>query len=96
MSKVVLSGYYGFDNFGDEAILQVLINNLKNIDADVLLILTAIDKVKIHYKKENEEGLSKLSIDDAKRYISEGEFADRKSTRLNSSHPTTSRMPSSA
>ena len=35
MNKVLLSGYYGFDNFGDEAILQVLVNNLKNIDADI-------------------------------------------------------------
>ena len=30
------------------------------------------------------------------RNLTQQEMADRKSTRLNSSHPTTSRMPSSA
>lgn len=38
MSKVTVSGYYGFDNFGDEAILQVLISNLKEINADITVI----------------------------------------------------------
>ena len=38
MSKVLLSGYYGFDNFGDEAILQSLITNLKNINASVTVL----------------------------------------------------------
>lgn len=28
--KVVISGYYGFNNFGDDAVLSVLINSLKN------------------------------------------------------------------
>ena len=35
MSKVVLSGYYGFDNFGDEEILQVFIIILKKIGAEI-------------------------------------------------------------
>ncbi len=38
MSRVIISGYYGFDNFGDEAILYVLINCLKNIGSDVTVI----------------------------------------------------------
>ena len=27
--RVCISGYYGFDNFGDEAILKTLVENLK-------------------------------------------------------------------
>ena len=40
-----------------------------------MLILTAIDEVKVHYKKEDEKGISKMTVDEAKEYISEGEFA---------------------
>ena len=32
--KVVISGYYGSDNFGDETILKVLIDKLKEEKAD--------------------------------------------------------------
>lgn len=34
-TKVLLSGYYGFDNFGDEAILGVLANKLKEEKTDI-------------------------------------------------------------
>lgn len=36
MKKILISGYYGFDNFGDEAILGVLINHLRGNDIIVL------------------------------------------------------------
>ncbi len=35
MTKVLISGYYGFKNFGDEAILSVLVSHLKEIGADI-------------------------------------------------------------
>ena len=35
MLKAVLSGYYGFKNFGDEAILSVLVSHLKSLGVDV-------------------------------------------------------------
>lgn len=31
IKNVCISGYYGFDNFGDEAVLKVLLNNLKSL-----------------------------------------------------------------
>lgn len=36
--KVVISGYYGFDNFGDDAILSVLCEKLKSLSADITVI----------------------------------------------------------
>lgn len=36
--KVVLSGYYGADNFGDEAILEVLVNHLKEKKAEITIL----------------------------------------------------------
>lgn len=45
------------------------------IDADQLIILTAVEKVAINFRKENEEWLSELTPELAEKYIAEGQFA---------------------
>ncbi len=45
------------------------------LDADMLLILTAVDKVCVNYGKENERKLNRLNVKEAERYCEEGQFA---------------------
>ena len=33
--KYCISGYYGFDNFGDETILKILVENLKKFESEI-------------------------------------------------------------
>lgn len=47
----------------------------KELDADCLIILTAVEKVAINFGKENEEWLSDITLEQAKQYIDEGHFA---------------------
>ena len=47
----------------------------EQLDADVLIILTAVEKVAIHFGKPDEEWLSELTPDEARKYIEAGEFA---------------------
>ena len=47
----------------------------RKINADILLILTAIDKVYLNYNTDNQIALDKLTVSDAKKYINEGHFA---------------------
>ena len=43
--------------------------------ADYLVILTAVEKVAINWGKENQEWLADLTVDQAKEYIAEEQFA---------------------
>lgn len=45
------------------------------LGADYLVILTAVEKVAINFGKENQEWLSDLTVDQAKEYIAQEQFA---------------------
>ena len=47
----------------------------KELAADMLIILTAVEKVAIHFGKEDEKWLSDLTVEEAQKYIEDGEFA---------------------
>ncbi len=47
----------------------------EQVDADTLIILTAVEKVAIHFGKPDQVELSDLSTEEAKKHIAHGEFA---------------------
>jgi carbamate kinase len=46
------------------------------VDADLFLILTDVEKVKLNYGKPNERSLSRMTVKQAKRYLKQGHFLD--------------------
>ena len=44
-------------------------------NADVLIILTAVEKVAIHFGKPDQEWLTDLTPEETQKYIDAGEFA---------------------
>ncbi|SHH19080.1 carbamate kinase [Clostridium grantii] len=47
----------------------------KELDADCLIILTAVEKVAVNFGKPNEKWLDNVSVDEIKEYVKEGHFA---------------------
>lgn len=47
----------------------------KQLDADMLIILTAVEKVAVNFGKENERWLDDMTVEEAQKYIKEGQFA---------------------
>ena len=45
------------------------------LDADMLIILTAVEKVAVNFRKENEKWLDSLTPAEADEYIAQGQFA---------------------
>ena len=55
-------------DFGASKLAEVL-------DADVLMILTAVDNVAVNFGKPDQRNLEKLTIREAEEYIGQGQFA---------------------
>lgn len=47
----------------------------KQLEADVLIILTAVEKVAVNYGKPEQKWLDDLSVDEARVHIKDGQFA---------------------
>ena len=47
----------------------------KELDADMLIILTAVEKVAVNFGKENEKWLDEMTVEEAQKYVDEGQFA---------------------
>jgi polysaccharide pyruvyl transferase CsaB len=60
MAKIVLSGYFGFNNAGDEAILYAMIKTLKQIDAELEITVLSHDPEKTK-KQYSEVGINVLN-----------------------------------
>lgn len=71
MDKV--DGYEGVDAVIDKDFAACKLASV--IDADVLLILTAVDKVCINFNTDKQETLDVLTVEEANKYIQEGQFA---------------------
>ena len=67
------NGYVGVDAVIDKDRTSALL--AKELDADILLILTAVDQVSINFNKSNEKKINNITIEEAKEYIKNEEFA---------------------
>ena len=47
----------------------------EDIDADILIVLTAVEKVAINFGKPNQKNLDRVSTEEMKKYAEEGHFA---------------------
>lgn len=65
--------YRGVDAVIDKDRTSALLAS--ELGADKLIILTTLDKVCINYKKEDEQELDVMNLEEAKKYIKQGEFA---------------------
>jgi carbamate kinase len=47
----------------------------EEIDADLLIILTAVEKAYINFGKENQEALSEVTVEEMRKHADDGQFA---------------------
>ena len=66
--------YQGLDAVIDKDYASSLLATA--IDADMLMIITSIDYVKIHFGQENEENLTNIKADELRKHLENNEFQD--------------------
>lgn len=67
-----LQGLHGVDAVIDKDRSSALL--ARELGADILMILTAVDQVAINFGKPNQVALETLTIDEASHYLLEGQF----------------------
>lgn len=60
--KVLISGYYGFDNFGDEAILQTLIAELNKLNCEITVLSSNPKKTAENYNVKSIKSFNMLKV----------------------------------
>ena len=66
--------YEGFDAVIDKDLASAVL--AKDISADELIILTAVDNVYLNFGEKNQKKLNKLTLKEAKYYYKNGQFPD--------------------
>ena len=61
MNKVVISGYYGFNNIGDESILTAIISNIKDNIEDIDITVLSKDP-ELTYKNHEVDAINRRDI----------------------------------
>ncbi|MBN2126768.1 MAG: carbamate kinase [Candidatus Diapherotrites archaeon] len=74
-NEIAEKGFWleGMDAVIDKDCASALLGN--QINADELMILTAVEKVYLNFGKENQKELNKITVKEAKQYLTEGHFA---------------------
>jgi carbamate kinase len=65
-------GFVGIDAVIDKDLASVMI--AKTINADMVIILTGVDKVAVNYKSDNPTWLDTMTSREAESYLAQGEF----------------------
>ena len=69
--KVVISGYYGADNFGDEAILETLIQRLKKLGSEITVLSTNPEKTT---KTHNVNSIKSFAFSKVKKALKQSDI----------------------
>jgi carbamate kinase len=67
------SRYMGVDAVIDKDFAAAKLADL--VEADVFIVLTAVDRVYLRYNQPGQEAVSEMSVETAKKYIAAGHFA---------------------